>query len=64
VRVTRTDTQGKYQFYGLAPGAYRMLGSFEFQMPDSAALEAANARIVKAEEGRDLPVDLDLYVIR
>jgi hypothetical protein len=64
VRVTRTDTQGRYQFYGLAPGAWRMLSSFEFQMPDTAALDAANARIVKAEEASDLPVDLDLYVIR
>jgi hypothetical protein len=64
VRVTRTDTQGRYQFYGLAPGAWRMLSSFEFQMPDTAALDAANPRIVKAEEASDLPVDLDLYVIR
>lgn len=64
VRVTRTDTRGQYQLYGLAPGSYRMVSSFEFQMPDSAALDAANARIVKAEEGRDLPVDLDLYAIR
>jgi hypothetical protein len=64
VRVTRTDTRGQYQFAGLAPGSYRMLSSFEFQMPDSAALDAANARLVKAEEARDLPVDLDLYVIQ
>ena len=64
VRVTRTDTQGKYQFYGLAPGAYRMLSSFEFQMPDSAALDVANAHVVKADEGRDVAVDLDQYVIR
>ena len=64
VRVTRTDTRGQYQFSGLAPGSYRILGSFEFQMPDSAALDAANARIVKTEKGRDLAVDLEIYVIR
>ena len=64
VRVTRTDTRGQYQFYGLAPGSYRMLSSFEFQMPDSAVLDAANARVVKTEEGRDLSVDLEIYVIR
>ncbi len=64
VRMTRTDMRGQYQFYGVVPGTYRVLGSFEFQMPDSAALDAANARLVKTEEGQDLPVDLDLYVIR
>jgi protocatechuate 3,4-dioxygenase beta subunit len=64
LRVTRTDIRGQYQFNGLAPGAWRVLSSFEFQMPDPAALDAANARLVKTEEGRDLAIDLDLYVIR
>ena len=64
LRIARTDMQGKYQFYGLAPGHYRVLSSFEYQSPDTAALDAANARVVKTEESRDLAQDLELYVIR
>jgi len=60
----RTDTRGQYQFYGLAPGNYRILGTFEFQAPDSATMEAAGPRTVKIEEGRDTPLDLDLFAIR
>ncbi|HLK66302.1 MAG TPA: carboxypeptidase-like regulatory domain-containing protein [Bryobacteraceae bacterium] len=63
LRVTQTDIRGQYQFFGLAPGNYRILSSFEFQTPETAALDAANAHSVQTEEGRDLPVDLDLYVI-
>jgi Carboxypeptidase regulatory-like domain len=64
VREVRTDLHGQYQFYGLAPGNYRILGTFEFQAPDSATMESAGPRTVKIEEGRDTPLDLDLYVIR
>ena len=64
LRTARTDMRGQYHFYGVAPGNYRLLSSFEFQNPDAPALDAANARIVKAEEARDLSQDLDLYVIR
>jgi hypothetical protein len=64
VREARTDIHGQYQFYGLAPGNYRILSTFEFQAPDSATMESAGPRTVKIEEGRDTPLDLDLYVIR
>jgi len=64
LRVVRTDMQGKYQFYGLPPGNYRILGTFEYQSPDSAALDAAGARTVKVEESRDVALDLELYVLR
>ena len=56
--------KGQFQFYGLSPGHYRVLSSFEFQNPDSAALDAANAHVVKTEESRDIVQDLDLFVIR
>jgi hypothetical protein len=36
VRETRTDIHGQYQFFGLAPGHYRVVGTFEFLAPDSA----------------------------
>jgi hypothetical protein len=64
VRMTRTDVRGKYDFYGLAPGTYRVLGTFEYQMPDAAALDASSTRSVKVDEGQDQAADLDLYVIR
>lgn len=64
LRVTRTDLQGKYQFYGLPPGIYRVLSTFEYQSPDQAAMEAAAALQVKVEESRDIAQDLVLYVIR
>lgn len=64
LRSVLTDAQGHYQFTGLAPGAYRVLASFEFQAPDSAAMEMAGAKTVTIDEGHDVPQDLDLSIIR
>src|SRR5439155_10697568 len=64
VRMTRTDLRGRYQFYGLVPGNYRVMSSFEFEMPDSAAMDSASPKTVKVEDDRDVPLDLDLFVIR
>jgi hypothetical protein len=64
VRTVRTDTRGQFEFYGLAPGQYRVLSTFEFQMPELSQMDAANARSIRVEEGQDQAVDLDLYVIR
>jgi protocatechuate 3,4-dioxygenase beta subunit len=64
IRSNQTDMRGHYQFIGLPPGSYRLLGTFEYQTVDSAVMEAANARGVTVEEGRDLAQDLDLYIIR
>jgi hypothetical protein len=64
VREARTDIHGQYQFYGVAPGNYRILSTFEFQAPDSATMESAGPRTVKIEESHDTSLDLDLYVIR
>jgi len=64
VREVRTDIQGRYQFLGLAPGNYRLVSTFEFLAPDSTTMESASPKTVQIEEGRDTPLDLDLYVIR
>ena len=64
IRTARTDMRGQYQFIGLAPGAYRLLATFEYQTVDSSVMEAAGARGVKVEDGRDVQQELDLYVIR
>jgi hypothetical protein len=62
--MTRTDTHGNYQFTGLAPGAYRLLATFEYQAPGAAEFDAARAAAVRVEETRDLQKDLDLFVAR
>lgn len=64
VRAVRTDTRGEFDFYGLAPGHYRLLSTFEFQAPDLAEMDRANPRSIRIEEGKDEKVDLDLYVSR
>jgi len=53
-RMTRTDTQGRYEFYGLAPGAYRVLASFD-------AAGAGQGRGIDVQEGQDQALDLNLY---
>jgi hypothetical protein len=64
LRVTRADAHGLYRFEGLAPGTYRILATFEYLMPDAAAMEAAGAKTVRVQEHGDVAHDLDLYVMR
>jgi protocatechuate 3,4-dioxygenase beta subunit len=52
-----TDVRGQFEFYGLAPGAHRVLATFD--TPDDAAW-----RVVTLEEGQDQSLDLDLYASR
>jgi len=62
--VTRTDMRGEYRFGDLAPGNYRVLSSFEYQMPDSQTMSNAGAKLLRVESGRDVQQDLDLYLIQ
>ncbi len=62
--VTITDVQGRYHFGGLAPGHYRVLSSFEYQMPDSKIMVEARAKELQLDARSDLSQHLDLYVIR
>jgi len=62
-RVTRSDTRGGYRFPNLAPGTYRVLATFEYGNPDSAAMDAANAPSLSIEAHSDQQRDLDLYLI-
>jgi hypothetical protein len=64
VRTVRADMRGHYQFHGLAPGDYRVMATFEYQMPEEAEMDRAETRVVKAEAGANLGQDLDLFVIR
>jgi hypothetical protein len=64
LRVVRTDVRGAYRFQSLAPGTYRVLSTFEYQMPESASMDLAGAQSVRVEARNDLQMDLDLYGIR
>lgn len=54
-RMTRTDTQGRYEFYGLSPGGYRLLASFD------TGAGSGQGRGIDVQEGQDQAVDLSLY---
>ncbi len=62
--TARTDVHGNYQFADLAPGNYRVLSSFEYQMPDSETMTNAGAKAFTVDPGSDSQQDLDLYIIR
>jgi hypothetical protein len=64
LRTARTDLRGMYRFESLAPGAYRVLSTFEYRSPDSAEMEIAGAQTATVAASGNLAVDLDLYVIR
>jgi hypothetical protein len=59
LRTVRTDVEGRFEFYGLAPGAYRLLATFDAQSPTDA-----NSVRLDLEEGQDRSVDLALYTAR
>jgi hypothetical protein len=64
LRETRTDLRGTYRFEGVAPGAYRVLATFEYVNPDNAVMSSVNPRSFKSEPQSTAHIDLDLYVIR
>ena len=64
LRSAITDIHGQFQFYGLVPGTYRLVSTFEYQSPETFDIDAMTPRIVKVEEGRDQQQDIDLFVIR
>jgi hypothetical protein len=63
LRVTRAGVDGQYVFAGLAPGAYRVASTFEYQAPDWAAMTRAGAREVRIEQGGEAPLDPELWVM-
>lgn len=63
LQTTRTDLRGGYRFDGLAPGVYRVLATFEYQSPDTSAMDQASARRIEIEARTDLQLDLDLYTL-
>jgi hypothetical protein len=63
VRSTSTDSNGRYEIGGLAAGVYRLLASFDYQMPEPAQMDAANAKTVRVEDGSRASLDLEEFVI-
>ena len=63
LRSAITDAKGRYAISGLAAGVYRLLASFDYQMPDSSQMDAANARTVRVEDGGRATLDLEEFVI-
>jgi hypothetical protein len=61
---TRADMRGNYTFVGLAPGAYRLVSTFEYHSPNTGDIDAMTPRVFQVEEGRDQQQDLDVYIIR
>lgn len=62
MRSTTTDKNGRYEVSGLAEGAYRLLASFDYQMPEPEQMEAS-AKTVRVEDGGRAMLDLDEFVI-
>jgi hypothetical protein len=64
VKTATSDIHGQFQFFGLVPGTYRLVSTFEYQNPETADIDIMTPKIVKVEEGRDQQQDVDLWVIR
>src|ERR1039457_7199160 len=64
LRIVRTDMRGQYRFEGLAPGAYRILSTFEYLTPDVETMDIARALPVTIDTRNELSRDVDLYVIQ
>jgi hypothetical protein len=63
LQTTRTDMRGQYRFDSLAPGTYRILGTFEYLNPDAEAMDAANAASMTIDAKSEQSRDLELYII-
>ncbi len=64
LRSVISDIHGQFQFFGLVPGTYRLVSTFEYQSPETADIDVMTPKIIKVEEGRDQQQDTDLFVIR
>lgn len=62
--TARADSQGRYRFEGLAPGAYRLLATFEYLAPDTEMIDSAAPVGVQVTASGVVTNDLDLWVIR
>jgi hypothetical protein len=64
LKAVRADAQGQFRFGNLAPGAWRILSTYEYLMPDSDVFDIAAAASVTLSVGGSAAKDLDLWEIR
>lgn len=64
LRATHADTQGRWSFDTLPPGAYRVFATFEYNNPDSAAFDLVAAATVQVDAHSSLTRELELYGAR
>ncbi|HEX3742318.1 MAG TPA: carboxypeptidase-like regulatory domain-containing protein [Bryobacteraceae bacterium] len=64
LRSVTTDGKGRYEISGLAAGVYRLMASFDYEMPDASQMAAANAKKVQVDDGGRATLDLQEFVIR
>jgi hypothetical protein len=64
LRTVRADMRGRFEVFGLAPGAWRLLSTLDLEQPDAMEMEQLSPKLLKVEAGRDYPMDLDLSVLR
>ena len=59
--LATVEGDGRFRFEDVAPGDYRLLGSFDFGMPEEAEMSEARTVAVKVAGGQDQAVELDLF---
>jgi len=64
LRIASSDMHGQFRFDGLAPGAYRILSTFEYLAPDVETMDASGAQIIIVDTHSESSRDLELYLIR
>jgi hypothetical protein len=64
IHSTSTEANGQYSVGGLAPGVYRVLASFDYQLNAIPDMEEAHAQTVKVEEASRATLDIQEFAIR
>ena len=61
IRIVRAGSDGSYKFFGLPPGRYRIISSFDLEPTDRMAMEYARPAEISVSENAQLALELSLY---
>ncbi len=64
IRRTLADAQAGFRFRGLAPGAYRLVSSFDFDAPGEDLMPNVQPKLVRVAEGESVEANLALFVMQ